>query len=71
MLFHAATGAIGPVFFAAMFDGVDFIRYSWLLTGAYSLVAVLLVFLTGMARPANLWSITGEETPGSPTAEAA
>ncbi len=49
-LFHSAVAVVGPSYFATMFSGPDFARYSWLLTLLYCLAAVVVIAWAGPAR---------------------
>lgn len=49
-LFHSSVAVVGPAYFATMFTGPDFARYSWLLAILYCLVAVAVIAWAGPAH---------------------
>jgi len=47
MLLHTSLGVIGPELIAPVFTGAELSRYSWLLSGAFAIAALVVVVLFG------------------------
>jgi hypothetical protein len=51
MVMHAANNAVSGAFFSPMFTGADSVRQSWILALVWTVVAILVIVISG---PENL-----------------
>jgi membrane protease YdiL (CAAX protease family) len=50
MIMHTMVNIAGPSYFATFFEGADRVRYDWLLSGTYVVVALAIIVFAGYAR---------------------
>lgn len=59
-ILHAAWNTVNGLYIAPMFSGVDTARLGWLYAAVWSLTAIVIVILGGLARPSESTSLQPE-----------
>ena len=65
MLMHAANNAVSGGFFSPMFSGSDSIRQSWLLALLWTVVAILMIVISGPEHLSRKYHNQEEALPDS------
>jgi uncharacterized protein len=65
MVMHAANNTVSGSFFSPMFSGGDSIRQSWLLALVWTVVAIVVIVITGPADLSRKYRKQEEALPGS------